>query len=252
MKSSGSEIAGGSGEDETLDIWAPADLRIIQKKDGYRFALDSLLLSDFTRLKPKDRVLELGTGCGIISLGLFRKYPGIHLIGLELQAGFVDLARRNLALNQAEGRISLVRGDIRSLPQLFRPGSFDAVVTNPPYRPLHTGRINPQSEKALSRHELAVNLEHLLAATRQALKKGGRFFLIYPVRRLPALLALSRQNHLEPKRLRLVQPLADREADWVLMEAVKEGGEELKVLPVLVVYEKPGVYSPEVRDLLGR
>jgi len=252
MKSSGPELSGGSGEDESLDVWAPSNLRLIQKKDGYRFALDSLLLSDFIRLKSKDRVLELGTGCGIISLRLFRKYPGIHLVGLELQAGFVDLARRNLALNQAEDRIFLVRGDIRTSPQLFRSGSFDAVVTNPPYRPLHTGRINPQSEKALARHELAVTLEHLLAATRQALKKGGRFFLIYPVRRLPALLALSRQNHLEPKRLRLVQPRADREADWVLMEAVKEGGEELKVLPVLVVYEKPGVYSPEVRDLLGR
>jgi tRNA1Val (adenine37-N6)-methyltransferase len=252
MKPSSFERADGSGEDETVDVWAPADLRLIQKKGGYRFALDSLLLSDFTRLKPKDRVLELGTGCGIISLGLFRKYPEIHLVGLELQAGFIELARRNLGLNQAEGRISLVRGDIRSLPRLFRPGSFDAVVTNPPYRPLHTGRINPQSEKALARHELAVTLEHLLTAAGQALKKGGRFFLIYPVRRLPALLALSRKNQLEPKRLRLVQPLADREADWALLEAVKGGGEELKVLPVLVVYEKPGVYSPEVRDLLGR
>ena len=252
MKPSWPEIAGGLGEDETLDVWAPADLRLIQKKDGYRFALDSLLLIDFIRLKSKDRVLELGTGCGIISLGLFRKYPKIHLVGLELQAGFVELARRNLGLNQAEDRISLVRGDIRSLTHFFRPGSFEAVVTNPPYRPLHTGRINPQSEKALARHEIAVKLENLLAATRQALKKGGRFFLIYPVRRLSALLALSRENHLEPKRLRLVQPRADREADWVLMEAVKEGGEELKVLPVLVVYEKPGVYSPEVRDLLGR
>ena len=240
------------GEDETLDVWAPADLRLIQKKDGYRFALDSLLLTDFIRLESKDRVLELGAGCGIISLGLFRKYPKIHLVGLELQAGFVELACRNLGLNQAEDRISLVRGDIRSAAHLFRPGSFDAVVTNPPYRPLHTGRINPQSEKALARHEIAVKLENLLAATRQVLKKGGRFFLIYPVRRLSALLALSRENHLEPKRLRLVQPRADREADWVLREAVKEGGEELKVLPVLVVYEKPGVYSPEVRDLLGR
>jgi tRNA1Val (adenine37-N6)-methyltransferase len=252
MKPSWSKTAGGSGEDETLDVWAPANLRLIQKKGGYRFALDSLLLSDFIRLKSEDRVLELGTGCGIISLGLFRKYPKIHLVGLELQAGFVDLARRNLSLNQAGDRISLVRGDIRSLPYLFRPGSFDAVVTNPPYRPLHTGRINPQSDKALARHEIAIDLEHLLAASRQVLKKGGRFFLIYPVRRLPALLTLSRQNHLEPKRLRLVQPLADREADWVLMEAVKDGGEELKVLPVLVVYEGPGVYSPEVRDLLGR
>jgi tRNA1Val (adenine37-N6)-methyltransferase len=235
-----------------LDLWASADLRLFQKKNGYRFALDSLLLSDFARLRAKDRVLELGIGCGIISLGLSRRYPEIHLVGLEFQPGLVELARRNLVLNQAGNRISLVRGDIRSLPLLFRPASFDAVVTNPPYRPLRTGRINPRSEKALARHELAITLEHLLAATRHALRKGGRFFLIYPARRIPALLALSRQNRLEPKRLRLVQPLADREADWVLMEAVKEGGEELRVLPVLVVYEKPGVYSPEVRDLLGR
>jgi tRNA1Val (adenine37-N6)-methyltransferase len=150
MKPSWLNSVGGSGEDETLDVWAPADLRLIQKKNGYRFALDSLLLSDFARLKSKDRVLELGTGCGIISLGLFRKYPGIRLVGLEIQAGFIDLARRNLGLNRAGDRISLVRGDIRSLPRLFRPGSFDAVVTNPPYRPLRSGRINPRSEKALA------------------------------------------------------------------------------------------------------
>ena len=147
MKPSWSETAGGSGDDETLDVWARADLRLIQKKNGYRFALDSLLLSDFIRLKSRDRVLECGAGCGIISLGLFRKFPDIQLVALELQAGFVDLARRNLGLNQAEGRISLVRGDIRTLTRLFRPGSFDAVVTNPPYRPLHTGRINPQPER---------------------------------------------------------------------------------------------------------
>lgn len=251
MKPSWPEPAGGAGQDETVDVWAPADLRIIQKKGGYRFALDSLLLSDFTRFKPRDRVLELGTGGGIIALWLSRKYPEIHLVGLELQAGLMELARRNRILNQAENRISLVRGDIRVLAHFFRPASFDAVVTNPPYRPLHSGRINPQSEKALARHELTVDLEHLLAAAGQALKTGGRFFLIYPVRRLAALLVLSRQNRLEPKRLRLVQPLADREADRVLMEAVKEGGEELKVLPALVVYEAPGVYSPEVRGLLG-
>jgi tRNA1Val (adenine37-N6)-methyltransferase len=252
MKSSWPETAGGAGKDETVDVWAPADLRIIQKKEGYRFALDSLLLANFCRLKPRDRVLELGTGGGIIALWLSRKYPEIHLVGLELQAGLMELARRNLGLNQAENRISLVRGDIRVLARFFRPASFDAVVTNPPYRPLRTGRINPQSEKALARHELTVDLEQLLAAAGQALKKRGRFFLIYPVRRLAALLALSRQYRLEPKRLRLVQPLADRDADWMLMEAVKEGGEELKVLPALVVYEERGVYSPEVRGLLGR
>jgi tRNA1Val (adenine37-N6)-methyltransferase len=252
MKSSWPETADGGGKDETVDVWAPADLRIIQKKEGYRFALDSLLLANFCRFKPRDRVLELGTGGGIIALWLSREYPKIHLVGLELQAGLMELARRNRILNRAESRISLVRGDIRVLAHFFRPAIFDAVVTNPPYRPLRTGRINPQSEKALARHELTVDLEQLLAAARQVLKKRGKFFLIYPVRRLAALLALSRQYRLEPKRLQLVQSLTDREADWVLMEAIKEGGEELKVLPALVVYEDPGVYSPEVRGLLGR
>ncbi len=237
-------------EDETLDRWAPGGLQVLQKKSGYRFSIDTLILADFVRLKKSTRVLDLGTGCGILSLLLSRQIPHGRLTGLELQPGLLDLAARNRRINQLEGRIHLIQGDIRTLPALFRESCFDMVVTNPPYRPRHTGRINPGAEKALARHEILVDLSQLLGGVRHVLKDRGKLFLIYPARRLAGLLSQARRERLEPKRLRLIHSFAGAEGGGVLLEAVKNGKEELTVLPPLTVYERPGVYSPEVRRIL--
>lgn len=251
MTSSAVEDLPAPAADETLDQWGPRRLHILQKKGGYRFSIDTLILADFIRLKPADRVLDLGTGCGILPLLLAPRVPRGRVIGLEVQPGLLDLAARNLRLNQPQERIQLLGGDIRRVAALFPGGGFDAVVTNPPYRPLHTGRINPGTEKALARHEILLNLSQMLAEVRPILKDKGRFSLIYPVRRLAALLFEARQAGLEPKRVRLVHSFPDSNGEWVLLEAVKNGGEELTVLPALTVYERPGVYSPEVRRILG-
>jgi tRNA1Val (adenine37-N6)-methyltransferase len=236
--------------DETLDRWGCGRLQILQKKKGYRFAVDTLILADFIRLKPADRVLDLGTGCGILPLLLVPRIPRGCLIGLELQAGLLDLAARNLRLNQQESLIHLVQGDMRTLPALFREACFDAVITNPPYRALKTGRVNPDEEKALARHEILVELPQILNGVRRVLKDKGRFFLIYPARRLAGLIFEARRSSLEPKRLRLVHSFPEKDGEWVLLEAVKQGGEELKILPPLTVYERPGVYAPAVRRIL--
>jgi tRNA1Val (adenine37-N6)-methyltransferase len=240
------------GADETLDTWGKGSLRIIQKKTGYRFSIDTLILSDFIRLKDPSRILDLGTGSGILALILAQTYPLSRIIALELAAEFIDLAHRNINLNQVRDRISLIQGDLCQLPRFLKKGAFDAVVSNPPYRPLHRGRINPNSQKAMARHEIRLTLPRLLESAAHALKVGGKWLVIYPAWRLVSLLTLSRQYHLEPKKIRLVHSFQDKEAEWVLMEAVYQGREELKVLPSITVYQKTGVYSTSFLQIMEK
>jgi tRNA1Val (adenine37-N6)-methyltransferase len=238
-------------EDEKLDVWGNGPLRILQKKIGYRFSVDALILSDFVRIKDGERLLDLGTGCGILSLLLARANPHSTVTALELSPDLLDLADRNVALNHLSDRISLIRGDMCQIPRFLKKESFDLAVTNPPYRPLHSGRINPDPQKAMARHEIRVTLPQLIQSVVHALKVGGRWFVIYPAWRLVSLLTQAREKKLEPKRLQLVHSLADREAEWVLLEAVYQGREDLKILPPLVVYQRPGEYSPSLQKLLN-
>jgi tRNA1Val (adenine37-N6)-methyltransferase len=238
--------------DETLDSWGKGAVRIIQKKTGYRFSIDSLILSEFIRLKDPALILDLGTGSGILALLLAKVYPSARIIALELATESIDLARRNIVLNQFQDRISLIQGDLCQLPGFFKKGGLDAVVSNPPYRPLHRGRINPDPQKAMARHEIRVTLLQLLKAVAHTLKVGGKWFVIYPAWRLVSLLALARQNQMEPKKIRLVHSFQDKEAEWVLMEAVYQGREDLKILPPLTVYQEKGIYSQEMSKAISR
>lgn len=235
--------------DETLDSWGNGKVRIIQKKTGYRFSLDAILLFHFVRLPDGLRVLDLGTGSGILALLLARVFPHSRIVALELSPELLDLARRNRCLNNLQERISLIRGDLCQLPLFIKKGAFDAVVSNPPFRPLQTGRINPDPQKAMARHEIRATLPDLLRAVSRGLKKSGKWFVIYPAWRLVTLLTSCRQHRLEPKRIQLVHSLPGKEAEWVLMEAVYQGREQLTVLPPLTVYRKAGVYSPEIQKI---
>jgi tRNA1Val (adenine37-N6)-methyltransferase len=240
------------GADETLDSWGNGALRVIQKKTGYRFSIDVLILSDFIRLKDRSRILDLGTGSGILALILAGNYPLSRIMALELAPELIDLARRNIILNQYQDRIGIIQADLCQLPRFLKKGAFDAVVSNPPYRPLHRGRINPNPQKAMARHEIRVTLPRLLESVSHALKVGGKWVVIYPAWRLVSLLTLSRQRRLEPKKIRLVHSFQDKEAEWVLMEAVYQGREELKVLPPITVYQNAGVYDPRFLQILQK
>jgi len=222
-------------------------VQIEQPAKGHRFTLDSILLADFCRVRPKDRVLEPGGGTGIISLLLAKKFPRSLVYPVEVQEDLHDLCRENIRKNDLENVIS-VRRDIRRLYQSIHPGGFDVMVTNPPYVKSGTGRSSPDRGRKAARQDLLGRIEFWLDL-QKFLKQGGRYHIIFPAARLAELLLLMRGRGLEPKRLRSVHPRADKPASLVLVEAVKDGGPGLTVLPPLVVHEQDGGYSAEMRDI---
>ena len=214
---------------ETVDTFLNGRLRIIQSQKGYRFSVDALLLADFAILEDEDIVVDLGAGCGIISLLLaLQKEPGL-VVGLELQNDLVSQAQRNVALNKLEQKVAIMQGDLRNPP--LSTGFADMVVCNPPYRRAKSGRINPDVGKAIARHEIAVSLDAILAASATLLKRKGRLFLIYPANRMVELLTKMRRARLEPKRLQLVFPDSASEAKLALIEGRVQARPGLKVLP---------------------
>lgn len=228
------------GPDETLEPFLNGSLRILQKKRGYRFSIDAILLSKFICLRKDERAIDLGTGCGILPLLLSKTSPQTHsIVGIEIQKGLADLAGKNVVLNRLEQHVSILRRDFKRLRRDFPPGSFDVVFSNPPYRKYHTGRVNPSLEKAVARHEIKGTLHDLTRLAAYLLPIKGRCYLIYPASRAIDLLVTLRRHQLEPKRLRFVHPKKEGEAKFVLVESIKAGGTELKILRPLFLDQSP-------------
>ena len=218
-----------------------------QHKDGYRFSVDAVLLAHFISPKPEQKILDLGAGCGVVSLVLACRWPGIHLTALELQPHLVDLIVHNIRENSFEDRMQAVAGDLRNLSGPIAPGGFDWVVCNPPYRKHGTGRRNPGEEEALARHEINADLHAVLRAASYAVRTRGRVALVYPASRAAGLIAELKSENFEPKRLQVVHSYPESPGKLVLVEAVKNGGEELTILPPFYVYKEPGGdYSEEM------
>jgi len=234
---------------ETLDTLFEGRLRILQKKEGYRFSIDALLLAHFTQPGPKDRIIDLGTGCGIIPLILTFRRKASKVIGVEIQRSLADLARRNAALNRLASRIKIWEKDLKDLTTERLQGTFSLVLSNPPYRKAGSGRINPQEEKALARHEIKATLEDVLHCAYYLLKEKGRLIMIYPASRATDLVQEMRTFHLEPKRLQFVHSHRKDEASLFMVEALKEGHAQVKVLPPFFVYDSEGKYTPEAQKL---
>ena len=218
--------------DECVDRFLEGRLRLIQSKDGYRFSIDAILLSEFTTIKAGDVVIDLGTGCGVILLSLLLKRPVGHAFGLEIQEGLASQAMRNVLLNGFGDRMGVILGDIRFPPMAEE--SADVIICNPPYRKVRSGRVNPDPRRAIARHEILASIDDVLRAARSLLKKKGRLALIYPSVRLADILVRLRRFNLEPKRVQLNYPDLESGARLALIEASLGGRPGLEVLPPLL------------------
>ena len=238
-------------ENERLDDLQRNGLKIIQKTDGFCFGMDAVLLSGFASVKPGERALDLGTGTGIIPLLLSAKTKGDHFTGLEIQTEIMKMAQRSVALNGLEKKIDIIQGDIKEASRIFGAASFDVVTSNPPYMNDAHGLKNPGDVKAISRHEVLCTLEDVVREGTKALKPAGRFYMVHRPHRLAEIITVMRQYKLEPKRMKFVHPFADKDANMVLIEAVRGGGAWLKLEPPVIVYKEPGVYTDEIYEIYG-
>ncbi len=238
-------------ETERIDELQRNGYRIIQDPGRFCFGMDAVLLSGFVRARTGDKVLDLGTGTGIIPILLEAKTPASWLVGLEIQPDSADMARRSVLLNGLQHKIEIVEGDIKAADSLFPAASFDVVTCNPPYMIGQHGLQNPESPKAIARHEILCTFEDVARQAAKLLKPGGNFFLVHRPFRLPEIMATLQKYGLEPKRMQLVYPYVDKEPNMVLLEANRGGRSRLRVEKPLIVYREPGVYQEEIYTIYG-
>jgi tRNA1Val (adenine37-N6)-methyltransferase len=233
----------------TCDSLFDRKLVIYQPRKGYRFALDAVLLAGLTTVHPRDRILDLGTGCGVIPLILAYRKLGKQIVGLEIQPELVELAQRNVQTNGFTGKIRVYERDFREISGDFGEGSFDLVISNPPYRRLCSGRVNPDGQRALARHEIKSSLTDVFATASSLLGHGGRLSIIYPAARLAHLLVTARDFHLTPKQLTVIHSNAGSVARLVHLECKKGAGEELRIRSPFFIYREDGTYTEAMRLL---
>lgn len=238
-------------EGERVDDLQRSGYRIIQKTDGFCFGMDAVLLSGYAQVRPDETVLDLGTGTGILPILLEAKTKGKHFTGLEIQPAVAEMASRSVRLNSLEDRVKIVNGDIKEASRLFGKASFDVVTSNPPYMNDAHGLKNPDLPKAIARHEVLCTLEDVIREAALLLKPGGRFYLIHRPHRLVEIIQVLTSHKLEPKRMKLVHPYVDKEANMVMIEALRGGRSMIKVEAPVIVYKEPGVYTDEIYDIYG-
>ncbi len=238
-------------ENERLDDLQRNGYQIIQNPEKFCFGMDAVLLSGFAHAKEGDKVLDLGTGTGIIPILMAAKNEGCHLTGLEIQEESADMASRSVALNGLTERISIVTGDIKEADRIFPSASFDVITCNPPYMIGQHGLQNTDAPKAIARHEICCTLEDVLRVSAKLLKPGGHFYMVHRPFRLAEIMEGMVRYRIEPKRMRLVHPFVDKEPNMVLIEGARGGKSRMTVEKPLIVYKEPNVYTEEIYDVYG-
>lgn len=233
-------------ENERLDDLGRKGYQIIQNTGRFCFGMDAVLLSEFVHIKKNECVADLGTGTGILPILLEAKTEAKQFKALEIQEESVDMARRSVCFNHLQDKIEIVTGDIKEAVNIFGVASFDVVTTNPPYMRDEHGLKNPEQAKSIARHEVLCKLDDVIKNGAGLLKEYGRFYMVHRPFRLSEVMDALHRYRLEPKRMRFVHPYVNKDANMVLIEAVKGGGINLKLESPLIVYTEKGKYTEEV------
>ena len=233
-------------EEERIDDLGINGYRIIQKKNSFCFGMDAVLLSDFASVRPGGKVLDLGTGTGIIPILMVAKTSGSSFTGLEIQPAMAEMASRSVRLNHLEEKVKIVEGDIRDASTIFSAESFDVITSNPPYMIGNHGLTNPKESEAIARHEIKCKFSDISKAAKRLLKYRGVLYLVHRSFRLAEILNQLSEDGIEPKRIRFVHPYQDRESNIFLLEAVKGGRSRMIVDPLLIVYKDVTQYTDEI------
>lgn len=238
-------------EGERLDELQRNGYGIIQNPARFCFGMDAVLLSGFAKAKAGEKVLDLGTGTGIIPILMEAKTDAADFTALEIQEESADMARRSVAYNHLEDKIKVVTGDIRDASNIFGASSFHVITTNPPYTIGTHGENSPSTAKAIARHEVLCTLDDILRESAKMLMPGGRFYMVHRPFRLAEIMSKMVEYKIEPKRMRLVYPYIDKEPNMVLIEGLRGGKSRVTVEKPLIVYKEQGVYTDEIYDIYG-
>ena len=239
-------------ENERIDDLEYKGLKIIQNKDGFCFGIDSVLLSDFAKNIKNSKVIDLGTGTGIINILLSGKTNNCNYTGVEIQEEVAEMAFRSIKLNNLEDRIKIINESILNLKNTFQRKEFDVVVTNPPYKKINTGIINKEDKKIISRHEITASLEDFIHTASYLLKDYGEFYMVHRPDRLVDIFSIMRKEKIEPKKIRFVYPDKNKKANLVLIKGVKLGNPFLEYDDNLYVYDENGNYTKEILEIYNK
>ncbi len=235
----------------TTDTFFNGRVRVNQDRSGYRFSIDAVLLAYYARPRPDDKIIDLGTGCGIIPVILAHRHPGITLYGIEVQETLAEIATLNAKENRMSDRITIIEKDLKLLESQMVFGPVDLVVSNPPYRRVRSGRINSDPQRAVARHEITATLLDVVQAAHRVLRNSGRLVMIFPAERIIDLICQMRSSSIEPKHLQMVYSEIDMGAKLVLIEGRKGGRPGMKVAPPLTIYHQDGSYTDAVLKMFA-
>lgn len=238
--------------EERIDDLQLHGLKIIQKKEGFCFGVDAVLLSDFVEVKKGTTVIDLGTGNGIIPILLAGKTKAKSIIGIEIQHALVEMAQRSILMNKLGDTVKVYQRDIKEALEQFSPASFDVVVSNPPYTKVISGIPNEDPSVAIARHEICITLEELIDRAAMLLKPRGHFAMVHKPERLVDIIWRMRECGIEPKAIRFVHPSAQKKANIVLIKGTKGGRPQLTMYPPLYVFDENGDFSHEIDTIYGR
>ena len=238
---------------ETIDDLEFNNLKIIQNNDGFKFGIDSILLSDFSKkIKNNSIVLDIGSGSGVISILLSGKTKAKKIIGIEVQKEVADMARRSVILNNLEDKIKIINDNIKNIEKYFQNNFFDVIVTNPPYQKNNTGLKSEDEKNLISRHEIECTLEDIIQKSYKILKDRGEFYMVHRPERLVDILYVMRKNKIEPKLIKFVCPKVSSKPSLVLIKGIKYAKEFLKVEKNLIIYDEDGTYTKELLNIYGK